>query len=99
MEEPVLTPVTHSNKAVAVGAVSFRLDHFVTARIAKFTFGASCSRSYEPSNPEHVKRDRKTFLDLIGDKWVPDCFETMLPRVRRKLSSSVLLGNFSCAIG
>ena len=66
-----------------------RLDHFVTARIARFTFSASCSRSYELSNPEHVKRNRKSYLDPIGDRWVPDCFETMLPRVRRKLSSSL----------
>ena len=39
-----------------------RLDHFVTARIARITFGASCSRSYEPSDPEHVKRNRKSYI-------------------------------------
>ena len=30
---PTLTPVTHSDKAVAIGAVSFYVDRFVTGRI------------------------------------------------------------------
>ena len=83
MQESILTRAIHSNKAVAVGAVSFYLDHFVTARIAKFTYGSSCSRRYEPFNPEHVRRDAKSYLDPVGNKWVPDSFEIMLPRVRR----------------
>jgi len=36
---PILTPVVHSNKAVAVGAVSFYVDYFGTRKTSKFTHG------------------------------------------------------------
>jgi len=81
MTGPTLTPVTHSNKAVAVGAVLFYVDHFVTGRIAKFTFGAPSVTVYQPSDPEYIMREHKSWLDPEGNKRVPDCFETMLSRV------------------
>jgi hypothetical protein len=77
-----LTSVTGSNKAVAVGAVSFHVDHFVTGRIAKFTYGAPSSILYQAFNPEHVRREQKSYLDAAGDKRIPGHFETMLSRVR-----------------
>ena len=73
----------HSNKAVAVGAISFYVDHFVTGRISKFTYGAPYEVIYQSSNPEHVKRKHKSYTDPSGDILLPDCFKTMLPRVRR----------------
>ena len=76
-----LMPVTSSNKAVAVGAVSFHVDHFVTGRIAKFTYGTSSRTLYRPSNPEHVKREKKAYMDAAGDKRIGDHFVTMLSRV------------------
>jgi hypothetical protein len=76
-----LTPVTHSNKAVAVGAVSFYVDNFVIGRISKFTYGAPSSVLYQPSNPEHVKRGQRLYLDPAGNKRILDHFETMLSRV------------------
>jgi hypothetical protein len=84
---PTLTPATHSNKAVAVGAVSYYLDHFVTGRISKFTYGAACCITYQPSNPEHVRRGHKSYLDAAGEKTLPDFFQTMLLRVRHPPSS------------
>ena len=82
MIEPTLTLVTRSNKAVAVGAVSYYLDNFVTGRISKFTYGASCDVHYQPSNLEHVRRGHKSYLNAAGDKLIPDYFQTMLLRVR-----------------
>ena len=79
------TLVTHSNKAVAVGAVSFHVDRFVTGRISKFTYGTSHSIAYEPSNLEHVKRAYKSYLDPSGQKYIPDHFKSMLLRVRHSL--------------
>ena len=76
-----LRPVTHSNKVVAVGAALFYVDHYVTGRISKFTYGASCYLFYNPSNREHVRRKKKTFLNAAGDRCVPDCFTSMLLRV------------------
>jgi hypothetical protein len=77
----ILTLVTGSNKAVAVGAVSFHVDHFVTGRIAKFTYGTSGGILYQPFNPEHVKREKKAYLNAAGDKRIGDHFTAMLSRV------------------
>ena len=78
----VLTLVTHRNKAVAVGAISFYVDRFVTGRVSKFTYGVPCIAVYRPSDPEHVKRKHKAYIDPRGDKVLPGYFDTMLPRVR-----------------
>jgi hypothetical protein len=77
----ILTRVTGSNKAVAVGAVSFHVDHFVTGRIAKFTYGSSGKILYDPSNSEHVKREKESYLNAAGEKRIRDHFYTMLSRV------------------
>ena len=76
-----LTLVEDSNKAVAVGAVSFYVDHFVTGRISKFTYGAPCHPFYRRSNPEHVRHNKESYLDPAGDRCVPGGFITMLSRV------------------
>ena len=82
---PTLTPVTHSNKAVAVGAVLFYVDHFVTGRISKFTYGVLTMTPYQSSNREHVRRKDKLTLDAAGDWYVTNHFASMLLRVRHPL--------------
>ena len=69
------------NKAVAVGAVSFYVDHFVTGRVSKFTYGVPCHIMYQPNNPEHIIRGYKSFLDAAGDRRIDGHFENMLSRV------------------
>jgi hypothetical protein len=86
MTEPILTLVTRSNKAVAVGAVSYYVDRFVTGRISKFTYGVPCSTLYDPSDPEHVRRERQSFVNSMGEKCIPGHFDTMLSRVRHAQS-------------
>lgn len=76
-----LTLATYSNKAVAIGAVSFYVDHFVTGRITQFTYGTAGKTPYQPLNPEHIIREHKSFLDPAGNKRIPGRFKTMLPRV------------------
>ena len=70
-----------SDKAVAVGAVSFHIDHFVKGRLSRFTYGTPHCTLYKTSDPEHVKREDKTFISLLGLKYVPDAFSSMLPKV------------------
>jgi len=70
----------HTNKAVAIGAVSYYIDHFVTSRITQFTYGVPCYVTYNPSSPEHVQRSHKTFFDAAGDRCVPGHFISMLSR-------------------
>jgi len=78
---PTLTPVTHSNKAVAVGAVSYYVDHFVTGRVSRFTYGTPCSHHYLAFDPEHVRRERKAYFDFLGRKLVSDGFIPLLLQV------------------
>ena len=77
-----VTAVLNSNKAVAVGAVSFYVDHFVTGRISKFTYGVPYRTRYKPSDPEHARREHKSFISRTGVKMVPGHFVTLLSRVR-----------------
>ena len=70
-----------SNKAVAVGAISFYLDRFVKGRILRFTYGTPRNAPYSPSNPDHVRREHKTYINLMGEKRVRGAFHTMLSKV------------------
>ena len=74
--------ISHRNKAVAIGAVSHYVDHFVTSRISKFTYGVACNTAYDPSNAEHRKRSHNTFVNSMGEKRIRGGFATMLTRVR-----------------
>jgi hypothetical protein len=69
------------NKAVADGAVSFCIDHYVTARVSKFAFGTDCCLFYNANNPEHTSRSDKKFIDLAGDVMIGDIFSNILPMV------------------
>ncbi|KZT00544.1 uncharacterized protein LAESUDRAFT_688021 [Laetiporus sulphureus 93-53] len=76
-------PDTHTNKAVAEGAVSFYLDGFVTSRVARFTYGARCNIQYNPSDPEHLRRLNKVFIGKAGEPRVPDNFLIILNKGTR----------------
>ena len=72
----------HRNKAVAIGAVSYYIDRFVTTRVSKFTYGVSCDITYNPSYPAHAMRFDKSYVDAVGKTYVRGAFATMLTRVR-----------------
>ncbi|KAJ7122116.1 hypothetical protein C8R44DRAFT_785724 [Mycena epipterygia] len=73
-------PDTHVNKAVADGAVSFYIDHHVSVRVARFTYGMSCSAPYNPLNMEHAIRVAKRYKGVSGEWLVPHCFSAILKR-------------------
>jgi len=77
----VVTLVIARNKAVAIGAVSYYVDHFVTTRISKFTYGVFGGTPYDSSNPEHVRRTHESYVDTMGVRRIPDHFRVMLSRV------------------
>ena len=77
----VLIMFNHSNKAVADGALSFYLDHRVSARVAKKTYGIQCNDLYDPANGQHRKRIHKQVIDAAGHACVPDFFSVILPKV------------------
>jgi len=68
----VVRPDHHVNKAVADGAISYHLDHFVQTRVSKLTYGSKGSVDYNPSNPEHLKRS--PFTAISGVKRIDHVF-------------------------
>ncbi|KAJ7059084.1 hypothetical protein C8F01DRAFT_1370694 [Mycena amicta] len=76
----VSRPDLNVNKAVSDGAVSFYLDRFVSARIAKETYGIDCSTVYDSKEAEHRKRSVTTYLTQSGDLRIPGQF---FPIVRK----------------
>ncbi|KAF9234834.1 hypothetical protein BU15DRAFT_78667 [Melanogaster broomeanus] len=49
-------PDSQTNKAVAEGAVAFYLDHKVSARVAKFTYGTRCAIEFNRNDEQHRLR-------------------------------------------
>ncbi|KZP25917.1 hypothetical protein FIBSPDRAFT_1041019 [Athelia psychrophila] len=76
-------PDSHVNKAVAEGALSFYLDHRVSARVAKKTYGLSCYQPFDPANGQHKKRAHKRFTNAAGIAIIPDFFSIILPKETR----------------
>ena len=71
-----------SNKAVADGAVSFYIDHFVSARVSKFAYGTGMYTKYDAHNAEHKRRENTTFTTPEGYLGIGGIFNVILPQVR-----------------
>ncbi|KAM6497400.1 hypothetical protein JOM56_007873 [Amanita muscaria] len=71
---------THLNKAVADGAVSYYLDHYVTARVSKYSYGLGIYTTFDPTNPEHARRRSTKFMDADGKYCMPGEFDTILKK-------------------
>ncbi|KAL1700708.1 hypothetical protein EV121DRAFT_283186 [Schizophyllum commune] len=74
----VCRPDSHMNKAVADGGVLYVIDHHVTARVARFTYGTIGSRVYQNGNKEHRARNNKTHVSADGIKRVHDSFFSLV---------------------
>ncbi|OCH89888.1 hypothetical protein OBBRIDRAFT_835494 [Obba rivulosa] len=79
----VSRPDTHTNKAVAEGAVAFYIDHLVSARVARFTCGVKCNVRFNAEDPEHISRAGKAYVGYDGDKRVPASFDVILKKGTR----------------
>ncbi len=73
--------VTPSAKAASNGAVSFFIDRYVMARVAKASYGVICSRLFQGDKPDHIKRRSKVFVSTSGYGYIPDTFSSILKRV------------------
>ena len=69
-----------SVKAVADGAASFYIDHYVTARVAKASYGMKCNHVLDYSKEGHVKRISFSFTSPSGARRVPGAFQTILKK-------------------
>ena len=73
--------LSFSNKAVADGAIAFYLDHVVSVRVARFTYGTQCAVLYNPLDPEHVVRSGTVYTHPSGKKYLPKAFDGILVKV------------------
>jgi hypothetical protein len=74
------------NKAVADGAVSYYLDHFVVGRIARHTYGIPISVLYDPADPDHRKRKHMMFEGIAGEDRLRAFHPTIVKVTTRFLS-------------
>lgn len=72
---------TASNKAVADGAVSYHLDHFVSMRVSRFAFGVQCSVPYDANIKDHRLRSSSVYTSLSGQQLLPRVFDIILDKV------------------
>jgi len=74
-------PDGHINKAVADGAVSFYLDHLVSSRTARATYGVEVVVTYDSSKPDHRKRQDRSYVDFTGVTCLSGAFTAILLKV------------------
>ncbi|TFK63665.1 hypothetical protein BDN72DRAFT_902219 [Pluteus cervinus] len=80
MNIEVSRPQTQTNKAVADGATSFYIDHFVSTRIAKFHYGIRTKVRYNASQKDHVARRGESYIDVDGKTRISGGFDIILPK-------------------
>ena len=74
---------TRRSKAVANGAVSFYLQHFVSARVMKMTYGTEVNVEYRSSNPEHYARRHSIVVRPSGRSVLRHAYSSILKKVSR----------------
>lgn len=66
---------------MAVGAVSYHLDHPVVGRLVRYTYGTPASTKFDPTDTEHRERTPKMFLGITGqlqlDVFSPTLFKVI----------------------
>ncbi|KAG1846570.1 hypothetical protein DFJ58DRAFT_705635 [Suillus subalutaceus] len=73
-------PDSHTAKAVADGAVAFFLDHRVSARVAKFTYGTRCATQFDRNDPQHKLRASMAVPRPSGRTVLPNAFSAILTK-------------------
>ncbi|KIP03242.1 hypothetical protein PHLGIDRAFT_130274 [Phlebiopsis gigantea 11061_1 CR5-6] len=94
MDIDLSRPDGHTNKAVAEGAVSFFLSSFVTSRIAKYTYGVTCSRSLDWADPECVARSHTAHPRPSGRLYIPDGFHSYIEKGSKIRDNEEINHNF-----
>ncbi|KAI0314647.1 hypothetical protein OF83DRAFT_1063497, partial [Amylostereum chailletii] len=74
-------PDNHTMKAVVEGAVSFYIDHYVSSRVAKMSYGTYYRTVFNPAKPDHRKRIQNAYMDVDGRVAIKGRFSCMILRV------------------
>ncbi|KAI0750429.1 hypothetical protein C8Q74DRAFT_1394251 [Fomes fomentarius] len=89
-------PDSHTNKAVAHGSVCFYLEHFVSARVAKMTYGVEIMVEYDNKNPEHRARSHTRITRPSGRVMLRNGFATLLKKGTCVRDGEELINSDSC---
>ncbi|KAI0738326.1 hypothetical protein C8Q80DRAFT_1275839 [Daedaleopsis nitida] len=76
-------PDSHSNKAVAHGAVCHYLERFVSARVMKMTYGVEIVVDYNANDPEHYMRRGTLFVRSSGRNMIKGGYSSILTKGTR----------------
>lgn len=66
---------------MADGALGFYLDRYVSARVARYSYGTEVSRRFVPIDPQHIKRSARKVRIPSGRVFLSGIFNTILPKV------------------
>jgi hypothetical protein len=69
-------------KAVADGAISFFLDHYLSVRVARTTLGINMSVLYDHGSQHHRRRFRDIVTTPAGTKLLRNGFKVILAKAR-----------------
>ncbi|KAI0643476.1 hypothetical protein C8Q79DRAFT_182232 [Trametes meyenii] len=76
-------PDVSPNKAVAQGSMRFYLEHHVTARVMKKTYGTDYSPLFRPGDPQHIAHISQIKMLPSGLMCIRGAFETILTKGTR----------------
>ncbi|KAK0184554.1 hypothetical protein F5146DRAFT_1145410 [Armillaria mellea] len=76
----IARPDSHVNKAVADGAVSFYLDHAVTARVSPYNYGVPVCTAFDGLDTEHIRRRAQMFVDASGVRRLAGQYDVILAK-------------------
>jgi hypothetical protein len=79
------------NKAVAEGGIIFRLDHSVSSRVARYTYGIGMNIAFNRRLADHLAREDTCFESHSGEMKIPGRFSAILQKVNFTLLYAMYL--------
>jgi len=76
----ILRPDAYLNKAVAEGAIIFKIHPFVSSRVSKYAYGIQCSHVFNSHRADHLARQHTCYEVPSGETWVPNSFSAILKK-------------------
>ncbi|KAK7040877.1 hypothetical protein VNI00_009473 [Paramarasmius palmivorus] len=76
----IYRPDAHLNKAAADGGISFYIDHHVSVRVSKFTYGILCHINFNNKDDEHMRRRNEVVMSDVGKQEFTDGFDIILKK-------------------
>ncbi len=59
----------------------FKIDHSVSARVSKYTYGIKYCNVFNPLLADHLARKNTCYEVASGETWIPNRFSLILNKV------------------